>query len=267
MLVFEEQLKQKLMKQTLFILTILITLAACNRDYPVHMDTAGTANNAFLKVVHVSPSFKTIFNQPDSINVFVGGSKVNGTVLTYNTAFPGVANMYSAVPAGDQTIRLSLNGVATADSITLVTLNKTLAAGSYYTLAITDSINSARDSSRIWLMDAYPSPAPGPGYCFVRLIHTVLNDTAGKTVDLYSARRNQVIVSKVPMGAATAFTAIPTQLNITDTLSVRRNGTTTVLASLPSVVLGDQRYYTLFYTGNTNLTGAKGKSLVSYIYR
>jgi len=47
-----------------------------------------------------------------------------------------------------------------------------------YSLIITDSIKSARDSSQIFVQDSWINPAPG--YINVRLVHAVLNDTVAK---------------------------------------------------------------------------------------
>ena len=248
---------------------IVVALAAgvlfsCKRDYPVHSGYSGVAGYAFLKVVHASPNFRKIFNKPDSLNVFVGGIKVNGAALQYNTQFPTTTNSYFTVQSGSQTIKLSVNGVTTSDSITVLTLQKTMNAGSYYTLVITDSIQSTRDSSQIWTQDAFPKPSLGPGYTYLRFVHAVMDDSAGTTVSLYSPRRNQTFFSKVKIDSITPFVAFPSILGSLDTLYVIKTNTGGIVAKfLPQGPLGDQRYYTAYYMGDTALAPAAKARTIS----
>ena len=66
---------------------------------------------------------------------------------------------------------------------------------------ITDAINSARDSSRIWIQDSYPRPTAGPGYFYLRFMHAV-QDGIHDTVDLYS--RAATYVDRILRGATPA---------------------------------------------------------------
>ena len=254
------------------IIPIFIALAAvaviffsCKREYPVHSGYSGVEGFAFLKVVHASPNFRALYGQPDSVNVFVSGSKINATPLKFNTAFPGTINTYAEVPAGAQTIKLSV-GVTNPDSMMVVTWQKTLTAGAYYTLVITDSLTSPRDSSRIWVQDTYPKPAAGAGYTYLRFINAVLDDSAGTTVNIYSPRRNQTIFSKVKIDSITPFSAIPSITGGTlDTLYVTKSNTGAILAKLlPTTPFGDQQYYTVYYIGDTTVAVGKPRTLVSF---
>ena len=235
-----------------------VVVFSCKRDYPLVAASSGIGANAYLQVVHASPNFRKIFNQPDSLNVFLGSVKLNATFLKYGVGYPN--GVYAAVQPGTVAIRLTVNGVTTPDSITVVTLQKTLVAGNYYTLVITDSINSPRDSSKIWLRDSYPKPTSGAGYFYLRLINGVVN--GNDTVDLYSSRRNQVLLSKVKVDSTTPFTPFSTILNSSDTLFVRKAGTGNVLAKVSTVIFGDQQFYTAYYIGDTTaLPAAKTRTL------
>lgn len=254
------------MKISIPILTILVVSAmvvlSCKRDYTVAAATSGTGSNAFLKIVHASPNFNKIFPYPDSINVYLGATKINSSYLKYGTTYP-VAGIptYAAVSPGTQSIRITLNGATTPDSLTVISLQKTLVAGKYYTLVITDSIKSPRDSSQIWLQDSYPQPTAGPGYFYLRFMHAVM-DGMGDTVDLYSPRRNQVLFNKIKMDSTTPFASIPTMLNTQDTLYVRKTGTGTILAKVLTLSFGDQQFYTAYYIGDTAAApAAKTRSL------
>lgn len=244
-----------------------LALVACNRDYKTNAPySAPPATSAYIKIIDASPSFRTLSGKPDSFNVYVNGAKVNATFLTYGGLYPTITSTYATVPAGQQSIRLSLNGVNTSDSVTITTIQKNLTAGMYYTFIVTDSVNSNRDSSRIFVRDSFPTPAAGPGFIYLRLANAVMNDTAGTMIDLYSARRNQVLFTKVNIGQVTSFSSFPTTMGVLDTFYVRRTGTNAVLAKLIQTnTFVDQRYYTFVYAGDTKLTsGTKAKGLTYF---
>ncbi len=264
------------MKRTIKFLTITAASAvlvfSCKRDFPVAAKTTGTGSSAYLLVVHASPNFDSIWRHSDtlntynnSLNIYVGADKFNAGVLQYGSVYPNIgnANGYAAVSAGALEIRLTLNGVSMTnpDSLTILSLQKTLVAGSYYTLVITDSIASTRDSSKIWLQDSYPNPTAGPGNFYLRFIHAVM-DGIKDTVDLYSPRRNQVLFSKIKMDSTTPFINFSTMLNTQDTLYVRKTGTGTILARAQTLSFGDQQFYTVYYIGDTSVrVPAKTRSL------
>ena len=241
---------------------------ACKRDYPVHSPYAGVGGSAYLKIVHASANFAAINKYPDAVNIFIGSDKLNGTPLKYNTAFPGLANAvsnYAVVKAGAQTIRLSIAGSVNPDSFTVASLDKTLEAGGFYTLIITDSIaNASRDSARVWIRDVFPKPAAGPGYVYLRFAHVMTSDKTD-TVNIYSPRRNLTLFQKVKMDSITPFLAFPT-LTTMDTLWVMKaDATHQVMAKLlPTLIMGDQQYYTTYYIGDTVAATAKPRSLVYF---
>jgi hypothetical protein len=255
---------------------VVLASVSCNRDFPTNAPYNGTGSAAFIKVIHAAPSIRNIFGVPDSLNLYVDSVKINAVAantsngqimgLSYGSIYPTTTDIYSAVPSGIHNIRLALNGIKLQDSTTIVTLKKNLIPGGYYSLILTDSIQSLKDSSQIWLQDVAPIPTSGQGFLYYRFVHAVLNDTVGMTVDLYSSRRNQILFSKVVKGTTTSFTAFPTMLGVIDTLYVRRTGTTNVLAKiLPTASYTDQRLYTFIYQGNTILaSGTKAKSLIAY---
>jgi hypothetical protein len=153
--------------------------------------------------------------------------------------------------------------VVNADSVTIWSLPKYLAPGKYYTFMITDSLNSTRDSNRIFVQDVY-TPAV-VSYINLRFIHAVVNDTPGKTVDLWSYARNAAIISKVKPDSVSSFLLAGVNPSVADTLYVRRTGTTLNLAKLLFAPT-PQRTYTLYYYGDGNITtaGKKPRTLASY---
>jgi hypothetical protein len=175
---------------------------------------------------------------------------------------------YVSVPAGTQPIKLSVAGVVNPDSIPIQTFTKTLVANQMYTLMITDSINSSRDSSQIFVQDSYLQPTTG--YFNLRFIHAVWNDTAGKTIDIWSARNNRNIFTSVKPGAVTPFSTYPYNAILNDTFFVRRSGTLIGLDTLSAVSFGNQRTYTLYYKGDANInvnSKVKRRHLATYVHQ
>ena len=264
----------------------VVALTACKRDY------AGVANYAtsdssvaYLKIIHASPNFRQIFGMRDTFNVFVGGQKITNTALSFNAIWPFSVNSstssitatYAAVMPGQQTIKLSIPGITNPDSMTITTLSKTLVTGRFYTLLLTDSIKSSYDSSQIFIQDNI-SPTL-PGYINLRFVHAVLNDTAGKNIDVVSYARNANLFSNWKPGSISSFSLLGFNQTVPDTLYVTRPATSgtpisqrIVLAKLAlnSTVLGsgawDRRAYTVYYKGDANITsGTKARSLSVYI--
>ncbi len=266
-----------------------VLLVACKRDYNgIATYQPADSSLAYLKFVHASPNFRQIFGTRDSFNIYIGSQKLNGTLLSYNAVYPFSVNSstttisatYSAVPAGAQTIKFSIPGVNGLDSSTVFSVNKSLQAGRYYTFLLTDSIKSSYDSSQIFMQD-YIAPLL-TGFINLRFVNAVLNDTTGKTVDIFSYARNAVIFGNFKPGGISGFGSYNYNPSVVDTLYVTRPVASStiplsqriILAKLPlnaTAVSGgtqDKRSYTLYYKGDGNLTGGtKARSLGVYINR
>jgi len=265
-----------------------MTISACKRDFIIKTGfITADSSLAYVKIVDAAPYFRQVTGAADSFNVFFNGAKVNSPFMTFNSLFPisvnssGTAgnlitNSYLAIAPGQQTIKLSVAGVVNPDSIAILSLTKTLVAGKMYSLIVTDSIKSTRDSSQIFVQDTWINPAPG--YINVRLVHAVLNDTVGKTVDLYSYAKNATIFTGIKPGQATAFSALGYNIQTPDTFYITRSGPAAatplsgraILAKLLFAPISTgavpQKTFTLYFKGDGNLTsGAKARSLASYI--
>ena len=244
-------------KHILLSLVFLIGLLSCEKDKTVVATYQPTGSNAFLRVMHVSPNFRNVQHYADSFNVYVGANKVNGALFTYNSSFPAAAinvNTYAAVPAGSQQIRLSLPGKSLVDSFTIMTLTKTLEGGKYYTFFITDSLSAQQDPTKIWVNDANFLSDDTTQYR-IRFAHTILNDTAGKNVDVFSYRKAGNIFSNIARGAVTDFISLPAPTTL-DTISIRRPGTGFELARISGVSIVKGRSYTILYKGSPGTVGA-----------
>jgi hypothetical protein len=191
-------------------------------------------------------------------------------VLTYNSNFPTVSSGYGfvAVAPGQDAIKLSVAGTVNPDSIPIIKLNKTLQPNQLYSLIITDSLSSGRDSSQIFVPDFYQQPTTG--FYNLRFVHAVLNDTAGKAIDVWSTRSNRYLFTNIKPGTVTAFTQYPYNGLYSDTLYVRRTGTGQGLDTLNSINFSNQRTYTLYFKGNAGSNsnaGIRRRKLATYVHQ
>jgi hypothetical protein len=235
-----------------------------------------TGFESYVRLVHAAPNFRAVLSNPsatppltvkDSFNVYAGSAKLNNTIMTYGSIFPST-NLYIGLPATNQVFRFVNPGVLNVDSLTVHSFVKSLDKGQRYSLIITDSIKSANENMQMFIRDNFVQPVPSQ--FGIRFVHAVVNDTAGKTVDLYSAKLKGNMFTNVKIGSATSFQYYNVTGMTTDTLIVRRNGVTTwELARIPvtggaAQTYSNQRVYTYVYRGDTRATGTKGKALISY---
>lgn len=257
---------KKILLCTLLLATGLLTFSACEKKADRKAEFTTTEENAFVRIIHVSPSFRQVFNAPDSFNIFINDNKVNGPLITYAGLFPATGSNfgYFAVPTGLQHIKLSVAGIVKADSIPLTLFSKVFLTGQYYSILVTDNIKSPNDSAKIILQDNFTKPSNG-NYS-IRFVHAVLNDTTGKNIDVFSARRNANIYNDIKPGQIVNFQNFPFNSQVSDTLYVRRAGTLQNLA-ITTGLFGNQRAYTFIYRGDGNLTtGTKARVLFPYLH-
>ena len=266
---------KKIAFYTSFFAAGILVFSACKKqsDMVAPYD-ASTDATAYFRVIHAAPNFRLFFNAPDSFNVYVNGNKMNSPFLTYGSIFPGVStnNGYIAVAPGLQQIKMSVHGFASAtpDSTQLLNFTKVFTNGQYYTLFITDSIKFKPDVA--FKLDAFTKPLTGN--VGLRFIHGVLNDTTGKTVDIYSYARNTTVYTNIKPDSTTTFSSFGFNVGVADTFYVTRSAVAgTLLAN--RIVLAklafaptNQRTYSLYFRGDVNLTtGTKARALLSYLHQ
>ena len=234
---------------------------SCSKQLDKIGTVTGPDGYAYIKIGQYSPSFRNIVNGRDSFNVYVNGIKINGSFLTFGSLFPSVSNLYATVPTGNQLIRMTVNGVNTADSVTLIGFTKNLVAGTYYSFFLTDSLFSTDPTKQMFIQDNFART--DTLHYTVRLVHAIPNDFGGN-IDVYSYRLGANMFSNISPSTATPFVSEPYTFTF-DTLSVRRAGTLTELYKYTSVTFARERAYTLVYKGGPTLTtGTKARSLVSF---
>lgn len=250
-------------------LFLVIGLVACNKDTTYLAQPVISGNSAYIKFLHLSPSLATITGTADNITVLnfdpksSSWNKITGTPLAYEKYFPTTTNVYAAVNAGPQTIKFSLAAVSQKDSAELFLKMVQADAGKYYSFIITDSVKSTSLSKAMFLQDDLLTL--GSSQIGMRFVHAIWNDTAAKNVDIYSVRNNATIFSARSAGSATSFAPL-NYFTTSDTLIIRRAGTTFALASFNGANFTPGRNYTLVYKGNGTVTASTGKPRSLLIY-
>jgi hypothetical protein len=241
-----------------------VALVSCKKEVNWNTDSDFSGFNSYVKIVHASPAFRTIFNNRDSFNVYVGSDKATGTFLTYAATSPvmpsGGSSNYLGYPSGNQLFRFSVHGVTNPDSVSLYSFTKNLEANQRYSLIITDSIKSSNENVQMWLKDNFVDPIPSQ--YGVRVVHAVHNETSG--IDVYSTSRKMNVFTNIPKNSASGFIYLPSG---SDTMIIRRTGTTTDIVRYPgtSGTLGtNRRVYTLVYRGSVTGTGTKARTILAY---
>jgi len=249
------------------------SVLSCKRDMALK-DPANSpsSTSAFISLIDVSPNLDSILHaKADTFNVLFNGVKVTGytsgttPVMAFGNIYPlpGNFNGYASIPAGPQTIEFT-RGVNTLDSVVFNTFQENLIAGQHYTLMITDSINSHRDSSRIFIRDSLLPVTSG--FYNLRFVNAALNDTAA--IDIWSARNNRYLFVAARPGAITTFSPFASNWALSDTLIARRSGTQIGLDTLLSQNFNNLRSYTLVYKGNAlsnTKTDPKRRHLIAYV--
>ena len=241
------------MKKNISILLLLACTMgifwSCEKDLTYVSPATTTDGLAFVKFVHASPNFRQVYKGADSFNIYVNGVKINGGQLTYGNVFPTATNLYAAVPAGPQSIRVTVNGKITPDSITLISLNKTLEAGAYYSFVLTDEALTTNESRQMWIRDQFA--LNDTNNYTLRFVHAVLSDPAA--VDVYSFRKAKNLFTNITPGSATPFITLAYTI-LPDTFYIRPTGTLTDIVKI-AIVNGSttaanrMRAYTLLYRG------------------
>ncbi len=261
---------KKIITYTLLIASGMMLLTACTKQTDLVANYTLGSDKAFVRVIHVAPSFRTFYNAPDSLNIYVNFNRVSNTFISFGGQFPvsgTTQNGYFGVNPGVNNLTFSFGGKLkeNGDSIPFSLSDRSYAKGSYYSIIITDNYYSNVDSVKMILEDKFTTP--NKSNYSMRFVHAVLNDTAGKNIDVYSKRRGANIVSNIKPGQVVDFQNIPLESTASDTLFVRRAGTLNVLSTLNGASFTDQRVYTMIYRGDGKLTsGTKARSLATYIH-
>lgn len=215
-------------------LFVVSTIAVGCSDDSNPMNTVESKSNVL--VAHASP------NAP-GVDLLVDGS-VAGT----NLLFPNNTG-YLKVNSGDRNIKVNVTGTTT----TVINATVPFAQDMYYSVFAIDSVSKI---SPVVVTDNLTAPASGKSH--IRFFHFSPDAPAvdvavtGGPV-LFSNRTFNKSVTNTEM----AFTPVDAG---TYNLEVRLAGTTTVVLSLPGVVLENGKIYTVFAKGFVGGSGTQALS-------
>ena len=253
-------------KTILAVLTVILVAGSCfKKDDSISLiQNAQAVNMAYLKFVNVytapSPSAATPAAGP-SVNIFVNNVKINAAAVSYAGLFPA-APAYTAVnPALASNIKVILNrttGPIAGDTL----INKTydLAANSYTTVYITDTLINPTPASPYFLPFAEVVSPARVGYFKARFLNMI---PSIDTLEVFSKRLNAVIFSGTRYKNGSDLVELPTFI-LTDTLQLRKvSAPTTVLASINGFFPTSERVYTVYCLGNIT-SSPKTRTLTSF---
>ena len=255
-------------KRIFSILTVgSLLLFACNKNdlneqhqgWQFH-NTADAQVKFINAYTALTPSAATPASGPAG-DLFVNGVKVTATPVAYGSLYPALGGAFAACASGLVNIKAIVN--RTGGNIA----GDTLANGNYQLGPTTHSII---------LVDPNPNPTPlspnllvvgesvsMPAYGKYKI--RFMNMIAGPadTLNLYSRRLGGNIGTSIVYKNLSPWVEMPVT-SLSDTLELRKAGTTTSIINMNSFVGATSRSYTILARGNTSVSG-RTRTLTSYI--
>lgn len=253
--------------------SLLLVLVGCDKNELRLQDTVDPSNGAYFKLGWFSPAINTqgvqlkINNQRQSNQLGFGFT----STTTYAMPFPGGGlntggnnkSDYLMVPAGALEVSLSVPKKGTnEDSILVLKTNVNVEQGKYYTMMVSDSFPNAQS----YILNDNATYADSG---FIKLKFTNAIPNVGGNLDFLRSNKttgiNEVVATGVAYKAATDYLTLPFVTG-SDTIKIRKTGTTTVLASYATSSIQNRRAYTVAARGYVGATLTRIQPAVSIIY-
>lgn len=213
-----------------FILALSTILMGCSDD---SNPTTMTESKSNVLVTHASP------NAP-GVDLLV-----DGTVAGTNLTFPNNTG-YLSVNSGTRNIKVNVTGTSTS----VINANVPFDKDMNYSIFAIDSVSNI---SPIVVTDNLTMPASGKSH--IRFFHFSPNAPAvDVAVTGGPVLFGNINFNKTVSSTQMAFTPVDAG---TYNLEVRLAGTTTVVLSLPGIILENGKIYTVFAKGFVGGTGAQ----------
>jgi hypothetical protein len=272
------------LKRILFLivfLSLLFGFTACNKNSG---DSNPPSTNARLIIVNASPDAPPLGLYVNQVSIFsnltyedsTGYFEVGPGIYVMNIFKTDTTNYYQQ----DTTVITTDTVLYVSDSVTyykmdtfytptdtviyqadtMVTLQSpvvNLKAGFYYSLFLIDSVNKLETT---FISDSILA-APTSDSAKLRFFHFSVNAPA---FDLAESGGGAVLFSNRTfndINTAPSYARFSTLHNGTYNLELRLAGTSTVVATLPNVVLGGGKIYTLYSRGSEGGTNAQAISI------
>ena len=189
-----------------------------------------------------------------AVNVFANDTKLNGTALTYGTAFPAE---YSAITPGATAVRVATVASGTVTEATVLTAPFTLEDNKFYTVVAT---GTATAPVAFLVNDDQTVADPTKNY--IRVLNLVTN---GTPVDL-AIGGILTPLTNIPVRGVSEYVAVdPNAAAATYPLQIRNAGLTTLVTPVLNFnTLNRGRKITLVVRGSVGRTGAQAPTLSTY---
>jgi hypothetical protein len=257
------------------IITTIIIVSSCKKEDNIAKNNkwiyADSANNTNVRLIHCfagnTPNLPPNTATGPQVFVYVNGAKLNGNALSYGGQWPS-PSVYASIPQTGSVrldfvmARLNFSAVpvlpAPIAGDTLVSITTNLEKGKKYSIYFSDTIPTYR-------VTVVEDQLVLPQYqrYKIRFANFVMNPL--DTLSIYSRRQVGEVVSDITHKNHSGWVELDLPA-ISDTLELRKKGTTTVLASLNGFSPAGLRMYTIVGRGKTGVTG-KGYSIGALINR
>ncbi|MCY1519707.1 hypothetical protein D9M68_544680 [compost metagenome] len=220
-------------------------------------------------MARIKINYNVAFNANPAAQIKINGVRVSGTNIKTRYPFPGggfntlggSTGDYLPISAGNAEVSISIPKLGTnVDSVAIFKTNVNAAAGKFYSLHVTDTLE------RKGMLVEENLTRPDSGFVRYRFANLMANVPA---VDLYIG--SVLVMANVPfMAISEPFTLPTSQATVSTTWAIRPAGaaaTSTALATYNSAsTVLNQRVYTVFASGYSGRTDANRKPYVSFYY-
>lgn len=243
-----------------------IILLSCDKRKEDIIQSSETSSNALFKFINVytslTPSGATPATGP-AVDIYINNKKINAAAVGYASPFPAPAGYASITASPNTNLKIVLNraGVSNSSSDILYEANYNFTIGSYTTMYLVDTLPYTNPSSPIVFSTSEKvSSAKNE---FIKLRFANMSPTTD-IFEVFSKRLQTVIATGARFKTSTDFMEFPL-IRATDTLQLRKVGTTAVLAELRPFNPVSSRVYTIYSRGLVGTTtGLRALTLTSY---
>lgn len=243
-------------KFLLFTLMVSLFLSACERttellDENNKWNYVDSSQNGNLKVVHAyaSTSPAVVSGTGPKVMIYMDTTRILRDSLAYNATFPAPSGAYSVIPAGNHTFRyiLSRSSISPLAGDTVFNASLNVTAGSKYTTFLVDSSQSP---GALTVEDKWAPPTIGNYQ--IRFANLVPNPI--DRYDVYADSVGKMVATNIGYREVSSFISVPVASG-TESFTVRKTGTTTVVYTLTGFSGTSERVYTLYTRGRAGTTG------------
>jgi hypothetical protein len=180
----------------------------------------------------------------------VVSATVNGVQVSPDLVSPAIAPAYQAVPSGQLTMSLSIDGTA------VTTTPLTATAGADYTLLVAGNAGAAT----IALLPDNNTPSTSTSSPVkMRLVNGLNNSASTASLTAGSTQ----IAQAVAFGTASAYATLPANTTGTANITVKAGSPAAIVFALPNETLDSGAVYTVFLLGDAQQGSTAGSDMIT----